>query len=114
MYESFDEPLAERAAFVKRLIGHLIVVLIVIGGSLALGAAGFNALGGLDWLDALVNSAMMLTTMGPVNIMGTPAGKLFMVFFAFYSQLVFIVAVGVLFAPIIHRVLHSLHLGQDG
>jgi hypothetical protein len=113
MYESLDEPLAERAVFVKRLIVHLVVVLVVVGGSLAFGAVGFNVLGGLDWLDALVNSAMMLTTMGPINTMDTPAGKLFMVFFAFYSQLVFIVAAGVLVAPFVHRVLHCLHVGQD-
>jgi hypothetical protein len=114
IYESIDEPLAERSAFIKRLIGHLVVVLFVVGGSLALGAIGFNALGGLDWLDALLNAAMMLTTMGPINTLQTPAGKLFMIFFAFYSQLVFIVAAGVLFAPVVHRILHHLHVGQDG
>jgi hypothetical protein len=113
IYESIDEPLAERTAFIKRLMGHLVVVLLVVGGSLALGTIGFNVLGGLDWLDALLNAAMMLTTMGPINTLDTPAGKLFMIFFAFYSQLVFIVAVGVLFAPVVHRIMHSFHMGQD-
>ena len=39
----------------------------------------------------------------------TAAGKLFAGLYALYAGLVFIVTAAVLFAPILHRVLHRFH-----
>jgi hypothetical protein len=47
--------------------------------------------------------------MGPVNAPVTPAGKLFAGFYALYAGLVFIVTAGLLFAPLVHRLMHRLH-----
>jgi hypothetical protein len=113
MYERRNEPLIDASTFVRRVIGHVTFALVVVGGSLAIGAIGFYVFAGLDWLDAFLNSAMMLTTMGPVTTIETNAGKVFMSIFAFYSELIFLVVAGVVFAPIIHRFLHYF-LGQDG
>jgi hypothetical protein len=61
-------------------------------------------------LDALLNAAMILTGMGPVNELPTVAGKLFASFYALFSGVVFITSVAVLLAPVIHRFLHKFHL----
>jgi hypothetical protein len=45
-------------------------VIIVFGidvGSLAIGVLGYHIFEGLPWIDALLNAAMLLGGMGPVN-----------------------------------------------
>ena len=84
----------------------------MIGGSLLLGMAGYHWLEGLSWLDSLVNASMLLGGMGPVNGIQTNAGKVFASFCALYSGIVFLIVVGIMFAPLFHRFLHRFHLEE--
>ncbi len=110
MFEHRKQPLLPHAAYVRRLLHHSAWALGIVGGSLALGVAGYRGFEGLPWIDALVNAAMILGGMGPVNELHTTAGKLFAAFYALYSGIVFLVAIGVMFAPALHRFLHRFHL----
>jgi hypothetical protein len=89
------------------------VTLAIIGVSLALGMAGYHFLGGLTWIDALLNSAMILTGMGPVDPMQSTGGKLFATIYALYSGVAFLSMMAVLLAPIIHRAMHNFHLDAE-
>jgi hypothetical protein len=113
MYEHRRQPLLSRAAFLRRVARHAGIALGIVVGSLVLGILGYHILESLAWIDALVNAAMILGGMGPVNELHTDAGKLFAAFYALYSGVVFLVVAGVLFAPLIHRFLHRFHLGMD-
>jgi len=53
---------------------------------------------------------MILSGMGPLAPLQTPAGKLFAGCYALFSGLAFITSVGVVFAPVFHRFLHKFHL----
>jgi hypothetical protein len=110
MFEHRRQPLLSRAAFLRRVARHAGIALGIVFGSLVLGIVGYHSLEGLSWIDALVNAAMLLGGMGPVNELHTDAGKLFAAFYALYSGVVFLVVVAVLFAPLIHRFLHRFHL----
>jgi hypothetical protein len=50
-----------------------------------MGSVSYHYLGNLAWIDALLNAAMILTGMGPVNPMSTVTGKMFATFYALYS-----------------------------
>jgi hypothetical protein len=110
MYEHRSQPLLPRLAFIRRLLLHTGVAIGVILGSLLMGVLGYHFLEGLAWIDALVNASMILGGMGPVDVLHTEAGKLFASFYALYSGMVFLVAVGIIFAPVFHRILHRFHL----
>ncbi len=110
MYEHRRQPLLPFAAFLRRLLLHGGVALIVIVASLLIGILGYHYLEGLSWVDSLLNASMILGGMGPVNALQTTAGKIFASFYALFSGMVFLVAAGVLFAPIFHRFLHRFHL----
>jgi hypothetical protein len=110
MYEHKSEPLLPFGRFARRLLGHLIMAMALIFGSLGLGVAGYHFLEKLSWLDALLNASMILGGMGPVDAIRTPAGKLFASFYALFSGVIFLVIVGILLAPVGHRLLHGLHL----
>ena len=79
-------------------------------GAIGLGAAGYHYLNGLPWLDAALNAAMILTGMGPVNPVVTPAAKVFAIGYALFSGVFFLTMVAVLLAPALHHFLHRFHL----
>ncbi len=109
MYEHRGQPLLSTKAFRRRLLRHFGVGLLILVGSLALGMAGYAYFEGLGWLDSFLSAAMLLGGMGPVGAPVTPGGKLFAGFYALYAGMVFLVAAGVILAPIGHRLLHHFH-----
>jgi uncharacterized membrane protein len=113
MFEHHKQPLLSPREFLLRQLIYLLVALFIIAGSLFLGMLGYHLLEKLSWIDALVNAAMILGGMGPVNELHTYGGKLFASFYALYSGIIFLVVVAVIFAPIYHRFLHRFHLEME-
>jgi hypothetical protein len=75
---------------------------------------GYQSIEGMAPIDAFLNSAMLLGGMGPVDPpLHTEAGKLFAGFYAIGCGLILILATGVILAPVLHRVLHALHVDDD-
>ena len=88
MYESKYQKPVTRRHFTARVALHLGLALTVLAVSLVLGIAGYRGFEGLGWADALLNSAMLLGGMGPVNAPVTLGGKLFASAYALYAGLV--------------------------
>jgi hypothetical protein len=109
-FESKHEPLAGRGAFLKRFAACFGASALLIGLSLLGGMLGYRYLEGMSWIDAFANAAMILSGMGPMGTLETSGGKLFAGLYALYSGLAVIIAVGVLLAPILHRLLHNFHI----
>ena len=84
----------------------------VIAFSLCLGILGYHFIAGFNWVDSLLNAAMILSSMGPVDTLNSDAAKLFASAYALFSGVVFITATGILLAPMFHRVLHRFHVEQ--
>lgn len=100
--------------FYHRFLVALGLASSLIGFSLGLGILGYHFIAGLKWVDALLNAAMILTGMGPVDVLNSDAAKLFASAYALFSGVVFITATGILLTPIFHRVLHRFHIeGKD-
>jgi hypothetical protein len=81
--------------------------------SLGVGMLGYASFERLPWMDAFLNSAMLLGGMGPVNPPKTEAGKLFAGLYALYAGLIFIVSAALLFTPIVHRIIHHFHWNEQ-
>jgi hypothetical protein len=114
MYERRTEPLLPRRQFLRRLARHGEIAIAALLVSLALGTFGFHWLASQAWLDAFLNAAMLLGGMGPVGSFEQPIGKVFAGLFALYAGIVFLGASVVLLAPVVHRILHKLHLEEQG
>ena len=113
MYESRPQPPIPRRQFIKRLLLHVTAALALFLFSLVPGMAGYEYFEHLPWRDAFLNSAMLMGGMGPVDAPRTDGGKLFAGLYALYSGLVFLIGAGVIFAPVVHRVLHKFHWEQE-
>lgn len=114
MFEHHQQPLASQAEFTRRILrfGSLSIGIILF--SLGIGILGYHYIVRLNWIDALLNASMLLGGMGPLyTTFESTAAKLFASFYALFSGMVFLVAIGVLSTPILHRFLHRFHLELD-
>ena len=111
-FERKHEKLAPLPVFIKRLAASLGMAVVMIGASLFVGIAGYHWLAGLDWIDSLLEASMILGGMGPIKELTTPAAKVFASMYALFSGLVFIGIMGVVLAPVVHRMLHKFHVDE--
>ncbi len=113
MFEHRSEDVLPGHRFALRLLRHLLIAAGIVVVSLVVGIVGYEHFEHLGLRDAFLNAAMLLGGMGPVDVNLSPAGKVFAGAFALYSGLVFVVAAGVLLAPLVHRILHTVHCDLD-
>ena len=109
MYESKSQKPLPRVRFVKRMLTHLTIALVLVLLSIGVGMFFYMRLEHLSTLDAFLNAAMLLGGMGPVDKPCTPHGKLFAGLYALYAGLLFIVMAGLVFTPVVHRLMHKFH-----
>ena len=95
------------------MAGCLAIALGLLGVAISIGMAGYHVVARLDWVDSFLNAAMILGGMGPVDLLSTTAAKLFAGFYAIFSGLVFLSVMGIVLAPVMHRVMHKFHLADE-
>lgn len=113
-YESRGEELVSRKRFVLRVLLHLLVAMAFVAFSLLLGILGYLWIeGDVHWHDVTLNMAMIASGIGPIMLPQTVQGKIFLALYGAYISVVFVAVMGVVAAPILHRVLHVFHLDSD-
>jgi len=112
-FERRNEPVLPWPAFLWRLAGSTLIGAGLVIVSLAIGMIGYRSLMGMSWIDAFVNTSMILSGMGPLADPQTSGAKLFAGLYALFSGLAVLAIAGVVFAPVVHRFLHYLHADED-
>ena len=108
------KPLASRGRFAWRMLANIILAQVLVAAALGAGMWGYIATENMPAIDAFLNSAMLLGGMGPVDPpLHTDAGKLFAGFYSLGCGLVLILVSGIVLAPVVHRVLHAMHVDDD-
>ena len=110
MYEHRKQKLAPMSTFYQRVLKNLLIAFSIMGVCLLIGIFGYHYTAQIAWLDSLHNASMILSGMGPVVEINTVEGKWFSSFYALFSGVVFITNIGVILAPVLHRLYHRLHL----
>lgn len=109
-FESKKQALASNQIFAKRMFKYMCFAGLLVMGSAAIGTLGYMYFANLGALDSFHMACLILTGMGPVVEMKTTAAKLFSSFYALYSGVAFLSITAMFFAPLVHRMLHVLHL----
>jgi hypothetical protein len=112
-FEHRKQKVASLPKFIIRLGRYALFASFLICISIIIGTLGYHHFGHLHWLDSFHMACMILTGMGPVVEMTTHEAKLFSSFYALYSGVAFLSITAVFFAPIIHRLLHILHVENE-
>ncbi|HLW11113.1 MAG TPA: hypothetical protein VKU81_00310 [Casimicrobiaceae bacterium] len=106
--------LASRKIFLSRFRRTASYALALVGITLVVGMIGYHALEHLSWLDAFHQAALLLSGMGPVIDIKSTAGKLFDGIYALFCGVILLASTALLFAPVIHRLLHRFHIEDAG
>ncbi len=112
MFESKSQELLPLRKFLRRLAWSLVFAGAILLFALGLGVLGYHFIAKLHWIDALLNASMILTSMGPVDLLTSDAAKLFASFYALFSGLIFVTVMAVTLAPVLHRILHKFHIDE--
>ncbi len=113
MFEHKSEKLVPLPKFLRRMAISVLLLLFVLSVALSFGVLGYHIWAGLTWIDSLLNASMILTGMGPIAPMTTTSAKLFASGYALFSGVVFLSSIGLLLAPVFHRILHKFHLDDE-
>ena len=112
-FEKRHHKLASRNVFSQRLLRHGLVALGTIIAALAIGMAGYMGFEGMGFIDAFVNSAMILSGMGPMGELQFNGTKIFAGVYAIVCGLLLFAVAGLMLVPVFHRILHDFHVDDD-
>jgi len=111
-WEHHSEPLAPGHVFAGRILQQTLLVAGIMAVALAVGTSGYLLISDLDVVDSFLEASMLLSGAGPLYTERSSSNdlKLFSSLYALFSTLIVVSSVGVLAAPIVHRVLHRFRL----
>jgi hypothetical protein len=113
MFERKHEKLAPMSVFVRRMAASVGMAVLLIAVALFIGITGYHWIAGFGWVDSFLEASMILGGMGPVNPLATAGAKIFASLYALFSGLVFIAIMGIVLAPVTHRMLHKFHIDEE-
>lgn len=99
--------------FIVRLLRYGSYALVLVAFSVGIGVLGYHHYANMNWLDSFHMACLILTGMGPVSTMESSGAKIFDSFYALYSGVAFLSICAVFFAPIVHRIMHILHVDDE-
>ncbi len=112
-FEGKKQPLLKRTLYYNRVLRNILAGLLVMLFFLAIGVIGYHITCEFSWIDSLLNASMILSGMGPTNPIESDAGKWFASIYALISGVVFISTIGLIIAPVAHRIFHRFHLDEE-
>ncbi|MFA7437758.1 two pore domain potassium channel family protein [Castellaniella sp.] len=110
MYESRNAPLLHPRHFRRRLLLHCLYAILLILATLLLGVFGLWLLNDFTWHDAFMNAVFIVGGIGTYMMPTTTLGRLFFAAYGFFVALVVMATLGVILAPLAHRIMHKFHL----
>ena len=113
-FEKRADALAPKAKFRSRLAFNVAAGALTVAAALAIGMAGYGFFAQMSPVDAFLNSAMILSGMGPVGTLTSDGAKIFAGVYAIFCGLLIFAVAGLILAPVLHRVLHRFHVEEDG
>ncbi len=113
MYESKNESLLSPRNFAYRIVSHVGLALFVVGFTLSIGVLGHLLLEPVVWHDAVLNTALILSGIGPYIVPASVMGKIFFSLYSILVGLVFVATLGLVLAPLAHRIIHKFHLDEQ-
>lgn len=112
IFEHKSQPLLPYSQFLKRMMRCALCAFVLLSVTLSFGTWGYHFIEHQGWIDALLNSVLIMTGLGIIGELKSFDGKLFTIIFSLLSPVVFYSILAILFTPLLHRFLHSFHLDK--
>ena len=111
-FERRKDKLAPVSIYVQRIAASLAIAIGLMLVALSVGIVGYHLIAGFNFVDSLLEASMILGGMGPVRELPNDASKTFASIYALFSGVIFIALMGIILAPVAHRVMHKFHIDQ--
>jgi hypothetical protein len=108
-----EHKIVSQTKFAKRVARYSLFALVLILVSILIGVLGYHYFAALSWIDSFQMACLILTGMGPTDPMPTNEAKIFSSIYALYSGISFLTVSAIVFSPILHRILHILHVESN-
>ncbi len=112
LFEHISKPLLDSRSFYQRQLKFVIYAFGFLAFCLGMGMIGYHFIADLGWVSAYHNAGMILSGMGEIDKMPTDAARIFSGSYAIFSGVIFIVTIAVMLSPIVHRLLHIMHIDE--
>jgi len=109
-FEHIKKPLLDIKTYRRRQLVFFLYGIVLLVVSLFIGMVGYEYFAGLDWVSSFYNASMILTGMGPAAELHSDAAMIFAGFYSIFSGVIFLGTIAIMFAPMVHRFLHRIHL----
>lgn len=103
-------PRSSLRIFLRHFAWNLIIGGIVTLMILFIGMMGYRYYEKTDWLDSYANASMIISGVGTLTNPVTSAGKLFVATYSIFGGGIYLLVVGVIFAPIFHWISRRMRL----
>ena len=107
---SVQSQLAPRSRLLSRIGAVATISAALVGVTLVVGTLGYHFIARLEWIVAFPQAALLLSGMGPVETQLDNGGRIFESIYALFCGVILLGATGILFTPVIHRLLHKFHV----
>ncbi|MBK8888647.1 MAG: hypothetical protein IPN46_19845 [Saprospiraceae bacterium] len=108
--EHKSQKILSNKKFAIRLLRYNLFAFLLILISIIIGVIGYRYYGNLSWIDSFQMACLILTGMGPTNEMTTDSSRYFRLCMPCIAALLFLTITAIVFTPIVHRLLHILHI----
>lgn len=112
MYEHKNRPLLPVGKFIVRQLNHILYALMIFLVITLIGVIGNIWFETISLHDAILNISLIVAGIGPFVLPTSAGGKIFFSIYGVFVGLVFMATIGVVLAPLAHRLLHKFHLDQ--
>ncbi len=113
MFEHKSSRLASAIVFRKRVLKLTLLSVSAFIVTLIAGMSGYHYLASQNWVDAFMNASMILGGMGPTGDLPNDGAKIFAGIYALFCGVVFLLGMGVIVSPFVHRFFHKFHADID-
>lgn len=96
--------------FFKHFARNFLAALILTSILLAIGMIGFRYFENNEWVDAYANVTMIISGVGTLTMPKTTAGKLFAGTYSLLGAGIYIVTLGIVFAPVFHWLFRQMQV----
>ena len=112
-FEHKNKPLLPLDKFYRRQLHFVLYSSLLIFISLAIGTFGYSLFAKFDLVKSFHNASMILAGMGEIDPMPDNRARIFSGVYALFSGVVFLSTVAVMFSPLVHRMLHLMHIEKE-
>lgn len=113
MYERKNEPLIPIEKFIIRQLKHVLYAVVIFIGITLIGVIGNMWFESINPHDAILNISLIVAGIGPFVLPASVGGKIFFSLYGVFVGLVFMATIGIVLAPLAHRLLHHFHLDES-